>query len=619
MSLGEVIWRLKQKGLENSERRLYMDEKKSIVFKLYNPKLASLSLDADKLGLNLDNKDFSLINSISLFGIYSYEEYRKEWHAGFQTNAHWPLEFSYDLKYKQCDHIGDARTNWELNRHFQFAILAKGYYASEDHKFLDEFIELFDDWNNKNPFLFGISWTSVMEIAIRINSWIFSYCFLKKSKGVPEVVLEKLRIGILNMTDYVVNHYSRFSSANNHLIVEAYVIGLSGILFENKFWQSTAINILNEEIIKQNYSDGINKELSLHYQTFFMEAVGLLIHVMQFNHITVPDSWLKMMNKMSEYVSNCMGNYGEVIVFGDNDEGKILDLNGHGMNHYKYILDLMSCILDKRYTNLDKVCENIRWLYSNEELDRFKEKTLYKNENSISYKEGGNSILRSNDGRMLIGIDHAALGFGSIAAHGHADALSFQMFVDGYPIFVDPGTYIYHIRLEERNYFRRTVNHNTISIDGRDQSEMLGAFLWGKRANSSFTVNQMDTVRDSITCSHDGYFPVIHQREFDFNKVNCLVITDSLDSVESDWDATFVLAENTKNVIVDLNRVIFEICNLQIQMDFDSDNPENININKRDVYLSKSYGNKQKSIALEIHCSANVKYLKTRIMIITKL
>jgi hypothetical protein len=44
--------------------------------------------------------------------------------------------------------------------------------------------------------------------------------------------------------------------------------------------------------------------------------------------------------------------------------------------------------------------------------------------------------------------DAAPLGFLSIAAHGHADALSFILHVDGSPILVDPGMFTYHTHKE---------------------------------------------------------------------------------------------------------------------------------------------------------------------------
>ena len=104
---------------------------------------------------------------------------------------------------------------------------------------------------------------------------------------------------------------------------------------------------------------------------------------------------------------------------------------------------------------------------------------------------------------MLIGIDHAALGFGSIAAHGHADALSFQLLVDGSPVVTDPGTYIYHCDLEHRNSFRKTINHSTVCVGGKDQSEMLGAFLWGRRAECTLENYESNDAIDVLTARHD--------------------------------------------------------------------------------------------------------------------
>lgn len=84
------------------------------------------------------------------------------------------------MNYKQRDDIGDARTNWELNRHFQFALLAKAYFVSGDRQYADSLEELFTDWNEKNSFLHGISWTSAMEVAIRCIQWTIALSFLQK-------------------------------------------------------------------------------------------------------------------------------------------------------------------------------------------------------------------------------------------------------------------------------------------------------------------------------------------------------------------------------------------------------------------------------------------------------
>lgn len=544
MSLPEVMWRVSQKWLQTKEKKRFQ-HCVAVCDVLFNAKLRDLRISPQCLHLNEKNADFSLNTAIPLLGNYDYETYKTLWNAGFQTENQWPDVFSYSLKYKQRDDIGDARTNWELNRHFQFALLAKDYAASGDVCYLQELETLFRDWNQKNPFLWGISWTSVMEVAIRTSNWCYAYCFLDGKAEVPDILLEQLKIGILNMTDYIERHYSRYSSANNHLIVEAYAIGQSGILFQHRPWIDLAVKIMTRELTRQNYSDGINKELSLHYQSFYMEAMGLMMRLLVKNQLPVPAIWNQILHKMCCYVANCMGSHGEIIAFGDNDEGKILDLHG-GVDHYQYVLGLYSYLLSVQYVNLLELhCENLNWLFTSEEQIAAEDKEKYQRPQNICYREGGNTILRSRDERILIGIDHAALGFGSIAAHGHADALSFQMFVDGKPVFIDPGTYIYHCDMESRNAYRKTENHNTVCIAGKDQSEMLGAFLWGKRAECELIEFKEENGRVFLKVRHDGYRPHIHTREFLFDGVSTLNIIDTFTG-EEEKELHFVFAPDVE-------------------------------------------------------------------------
>lgn len=526
MSIAEVLWRFSQKNIQKQEERKFAKKNIAVISKVFNSELTFLQAHGKNLHINFTNINYVLNTSIKLLAGANYEDYKTKWNAGFQTDSLWPYIFSYNLEYKQRDDIGDARTNWELNRHFQFVILAKDYAASSNKKYLMEFEELFLDWNKKNSFLCGIAWTSVMEIAIRCSNWCYAYAFLEHSR-VSMDLLRRLQNGILNMTDYITNHYSRFSSANNHLIVEAYAVGQSGILFNRKEWINFAVDILTRELPLQNYSDGVNKELSLHYQSFYMEAMGLMIRLLVKNEIDVPVSWKSMLEKMSQYVADCMGEYGEAVVFGDNDEGKILDLQGGEINHYQYVLGIMSILLDKCYAK-NFNCETLNWLFTNDELKRAKNKEKYVSPQYCCYQKGGISILRSRDGKILIGIDHAALGFGSLAAHGHADALSFQLFYEGNPFFVDPGTYIYHCDLLNRNEFRKTQNHNTVCIDGKDQSKMLGAFLWGKKANSFLHKYQIENNKISVVISTDGYSPYIHKRRIEFDGDKMLKIIDEI-------------------------------------------------------------------------------------------
>lgn len=553
------------------------------------------------LGINYGNKTFGTNTTIHLLGGYSYEEYKKRWNAGFQTDNEWDGTFSYSLNYKQRDDIGDARTNWELNRHFQFALLAKAFYVTGDRRYSDELEDLFYDWNSKNPFLHGISWTSVMEAAIRCIQWSVALAFLSSCRDpANDKLLGDFETGIKNMASYISRHYSRFSSANNHLLVEAAAMAFAGFAFGNDEWKRLAIHILDGELLKQNYADGVNKEMSLHYQTFGMEAYALVMHLMRRNGMSVPERWSGMMARQCEFVAHSMAGETTACEFGDNDEGKILDLEGGGTSHYRYVLQLCSLVLGKRYEAFNHISETIGWLFTDAEVNHCRQQALYDASHSRTFPDGGYTFLRGEDGRVVIGIDHAPLGFGSIAAHGHADALSFQLYVDGRCILGDPGTYIYHCWLDKRNEYRKTCNHNTLCIDGKDQSEMLGAFLWGKKARTRLVKSDLGEQRDDVAAECDGYKPIVHKREFLFDKAaGILKVKDTLNQPHG-FSLDFVVAPGCDVEVKDDAVVIIHDA-LQVMLTFDG-SPD---ISIVPCEYSEHYGVCAASSKVQISCNGN--------------
>jgi hypothetical protein len=86
----------------------------------------------------------------------------------------------------------------------------------------------------------------------------------------------------------------------------------------------------------------------------------------------------------------------------------------------------------------------------------------------------------------------------------------------GADVLVDPGTYDYFSYPRWREYFRSTRAHNTAAIDGRDQSEMLGQFLWGARAEGRCICWEPGPAGGRVVGEHDGYArlrdPVHHRR-----------------------------------------------------------------------------------------------------------
>ena len=91
-----------------------------------------------------------------------------------------------------------------------------------------------------------------------------------------------------------------------------------------------------------------------------------------------------------------------------------------------------------------------------------------------------------------------------LPAHAHADCLSFELWVDGEKVVHDGGVSTYEpgaTRLFERS----TAAHNTVEVDGQDQTEVWATFRAGRRARG-----HLDHVRDceegvEVVAHHDGY------------------------------------------------------------------------------------------------------------------
>jgi uncharacterized heparinase superfamily protein len=117
-----------------------------------------------------------------------------------------------------------------------------------------------------------------------------------------------------------------------------------------------------------------------------------------------------------------------------------------------------------------------------------------------------------------------------LPAHAHADCLSFELCVDGRRVAIDTGTSTYSAT-PRRAYERSTRAHNTVEIDGADQTEVWGAFRAARRARARLDRTTDDGRTIVIAAEHDGYRrlrrPVNHRRTWRLLP-NCVEIRDEL-------------------------------------------------------------------------------------------
>jgi hypothetical protein len=137
----------------------------------------------------------------------------------------------------------------------------------------------------------------------------------------------------------------------------------------------------------------------------------------------------------------------------------------------------------------------------------------------------GTAFETPDEVRLLV--DAGPLGYLSLAAHGHADALAFTLSIGDREILVDPGTYAYHTDPAWRRYFRSTPAHNTVTIDEQDQSVQAGNFMWTDHARARCIEFDTDPASQRFVGEHYGYErledPLVHRRVIDFDGTRQLI------------------------------------------------------------------------------------------------
>jgi uncharacterized heparinase superfamily protein len=117
---------------------------------------------------------------------------------------------------------------------------------------------------------------------------------------------------------------------------------------------------------------------------------------------------------------------------------------------------------------------------------------------SIPLGESGYRKFKKNTYEALLDVGNITASYQP--GHSHADALNYELRVDGEPVVVDTGISTYN-KNERRQYERSTIAHNCVSPDGSDSSEVWGGFRVGRRCQ----VKLIKQEENAIIASHNGF------------------------------------------------------------------------------------------------------------------
>lgn len=466
-----------------------------------------------------------------------------DWNRDCRSGRRTPLRFGRWIDYRDFSLAGDCKLVWEPNRHHHLVVLARAYRASGEERYARAVLGQLESWLDACPFGRGINWRSTLELGIRLINWVWALDLIRET-GLPS---GPLRSRILESVHHhvweIAGRYSGGSSANNHLVGEA-----AGVLVATAYFEGLdpgarlhdeSREILAHEILRQSYEDGGTREQATGYQVFVLQFYLVVEAVARAIGKPMPPSFESRLERMLDFVHG-LAEAGPLPAFGDADDGRVLDLNGRDAVWQSWL-----GVAAVRFERPDFAqvgdggpSETARWLLGRgapERLEALKERATDTPLAPRAFPESGYYLLQSGgraDGSCVsVVFDCGELGFGSIAAHGHADALSFTLRAFGRDLLVDPGTFDYFSYPEWRRYFRSTRAHNTIEIDGLDQSTMEGPFLWGQRAQARCLRWEPAAGGGCVSGEHDGYRrlpdPVIHRRTLELaGTPPVLTITD---------------------------------------------------------------------------------------------
>lgn len=476
------------------------------------------------------------------------------WHLDLSTGRKFPKSFAHKIDIRS-DKYGSAKHVWEVNR-MQFMLhIAMLYKNSGNGKYLDLFRYHLTSWKNDNPYMVGVNWYSNIEVNLRLICWYFCWQVLDvdgvcadiaKEPTFKEFVRDVWRPLIYEHAEYSYNHPSLCSSANNHLISEyagLFVAACGWDIPNRKARLEYAKAGLEREILTQNTAEGVNREEAAEYIQFINDFFLIAAVVGRRAGVEFSEAYNKRLHSMADYMNamlDCNCNYP---MYGDGDDGFVLrpDSGGH-FNNFKSLLSSFAVYFEDASFKR----AGVMWDEKNELLFGYEGRkkflmlptvnTGFLTDGNRFFPESGHFIFRRAEGiagsgfrETYLHFDAAPLGFLSIAAHAHADALSFILHVDGFPVIVDPGTFTYHTHKDLRAYFVSTIAHNTVCVNGKNQANQAGPTMWLNHYKAK--VVSCDEKSGEVVATHNGYASdgVTHMRKIQFNRdKNEFMIVDTL-------------------------------------------------------------------------------------------
>lgn len=371
------------------------------------------------------------------------------------------------LDHRHLPHGADARAIWEINRWAEMTRMAMHSALNGDVHAIRVAQLWLEDWCDRNTAGQGINWTSPLEAGLRLMNFCW-FDALVRACNDPELARrqDELTKRIVPVHAWWVWRRRSFgSSANNHLIGELAALAMASrrwpalhrvIGSPEKLWKQ-----MQPEVLRQFAADGGNREQALHYHLFAWEMIwhaGVAANGLK-------DQVLERLRDAAQYFANLAEPF-EPWDFGDSDDAQVLPL---ALKREDAAREFRGWLLSKPEG------ASLRfWLGEPPKGVRPSVRSIWH-----THTESGQAVWR--DACWTVRVDASPLGFGSMAAHGHLDALHVSLWFDQHALVIDPGTGAYYSHPTQRAQLASWEAHNgPVPVAGRQTPRRMGSFLWAR-------------------------------------------------------------------------------------------------------------------------------------------
>ncbi len=458
--------------------------------------------------------------------------------------VHWTLADKHP-EFNPPQH--DIKFIWEPARLGWVFTLGRAYCLSRDARYSQAFWDLIERFLRENPPNLGVNWASGQEIALRILALVFGWCVFAAQEE------DKNRRALIKWA--VVMHAERIPSTmiyaraqnNNHLLIEAIGLYTAGVFMPQykhaSQWRRSGWQWANWVFQNQILDDGCYIQQSTNYHRLMLHAalwMDRLARCQQQPFLVQSSQQLALATRWLLALFDPLS--GRVPNLGSNDGANILPLAVGEFEDYRPVLQAAS-----RAFLGQPLLSSGPW----DELGLWLGQPINSPEKQVFNIPGDQEtfLLPGRLHRISTKNSWAYLRAAKFSARpSHADQLHLDLWWRGINVALDAGTYQYNALPPWDNSLASTLVHNTVMIDGQDQMNRAGRFLWVNWAQATTEDNKDNKKTESgalqqVAASHNGYcrLDIKHRRVVTCTNDDQWLVEDHLVSCS---DKRFFISEH---------------------------------------------------------------------------